>query len=85
MKVGIRHVGDSKLTDGGRVAFNQAGKAVVDANNFEVGISGLKKVQVWVHNERWGARTESPIKKGQAIKVTKIDGLTLHVKPSDTR
>ena len=41
--------------------------------------------QVWVHNERWGARTESPIKKGQAIKVTKIDGLTLHVKPSDTR
>ncbi len=41
--------------------------------------------QVWVHNERWGARTETPIKKGQAIKVLKIDGLTLHVKPSDTR
>ena len=41
--------------------------------------------QVWVHNERWGARTETPIKKGQPIRVTKIDGLTLHVEPSGTR
>ena len=38
--------------------------------------------QVWVHNERWNARTETPVKKGQAIRVKRIDGLTLHVEPS---
>ena len=38
--------------------------------------------QVWVHNERWNARTETPVKKGQPIRVKRIDGLTLHVEPS---
>ena len=41
--------------------------------------------QVWVHNERWSARTDAPIKKGEAIRVKKIEGLTLYVEPSDTR
>ncbi len=39
--------------------------------------------QVWVHNERWSARTETPIRKGQPIRVMKIDGLTLYVEPDD--
>ena len=41
--------------------------------------------QVWVHNERWSAKTTSPVTKGQAIRVVRLDGLVLHVEPADTR
>jgi len=36
---------------------------------------------VFVHSERWSAVTESPLREGQAIMVTGIDGLTLKVRP----
>jgi len=39
--------------------------------------------QVRVHGERWIARSSSPVKKGQRLKVTKVEGLTLHVEPAD--
>lgn len=39
--------------------------------------------EVFVHSERWSAVTESPLRKGQNIVVTAIDGLTLKVRPAD--
>ncbi len=38
---------------------------------------------VFVHSERWNAITRAPLREGQAIIVTGIDGLTLEVRPSD--
>lgn len=38
---------------------------------------------VFVHSERWNAVTGSPLRKGQAIRVTGIDGLILQVRPAD--
>jgi membrane-bound serine protease (ClpP class) len=38
---------------------------------------------VFVHSERWSAVTNSPLREGQAIVVTGIDGLTLDVRPAD--
>ena len=38
---------------------------------------------VFVHSERWSAVTEAPLRKGQAIVVTGIEGLTLEVRPAD--
>lgn len=38
--------------------------------------------KVWVHGERWRARSEVPIAKGAAVVVESIEsGLTLHVSP----
>ncbi len=37
---------------------------------------------VWMHGERWNARTSTPLSKGQSLRVTRVDGLTLHVDPS---
>jgi membrane-bound serine protease (ClpP class) len=38
---------------------------------------------VFVHSERWSAVTGSPLREGQAIVVTGVDGLTLKVRPLD--
>jgi membrane-bound ClpP family serine protease len=38
---------------------------------------------VFVHSERWNAVTASPLREGQTIVVTGIDGLTLEVRPAD--
>jgi membrane-bound serine protease (ClpP class) len=38
---------------------------------------------VWVHGERWAARSVVPVAKGQQLKVTRVDGLVLHVEPTD--
>jgi membrane-bound serine protease (ClpP class) len=37
---------------------------------------------VWVRGERWRARSATPIKKGQLLKITRVDGLTLEVAPA---
>lgn len=36
---------------------------------------------VHLHGENWNAISATPVKKGDKIKVTKLDGLTLHVEP----
>jgi membrane-bound serine protease (ClpP class) len=36
---------------------------------------------VRVHGERWRAQTRTPIRKGQRLRVRKVDGLVLHVEP----
>jgi membrane-bound serine protease (ClpP class) len=50
------------------------GEAIVD-NDFD------KEGTVSIHSEHWNAVTEQPLRKGQAVKVTNIKGLILHVKP----
>lgn len=40
---------------------------------------------VFVHGERWQATTSRPVMKGQAVKVTGIDGLVLKVEPRDSQ
>jgi membrane-bound serine protease (ClpP class) len=38
---------------------------------------------VWIHGERWRARSTLPVHKGQKLRVTAVDGLLLHVAPAD--
>ena len=40
--------------------------------------------QVWVHGERWTARTSTPVTAGQLLEVVRVEGLTLHVKPRNS-
>ena len=40
--------------------------------------------QIWVHGERWTARTSTPVTTGQALEVVRVEGLTLHVRPRDS-
>ena len=39
--------------------------------------------EVFVHSERWAAESEAPVREGQEVEVTAIDGLTLKVRPLD--
>lgn len=39
--------------------------------------------EVFVHSERWQAVSAAPLREGQAVVVTGIDGLTLKVRPAD--
>ncbi len=41
----------------------------------------------WVrlHSERWRAVTDRPVRQGDHLKVTKIDGLTVHVTPIEEK
>ena len=53
-----------------------------------IGMSGLAKTdlnpagRVFVHGELWEANSEVPLRMGDSIEVTGIEGLTLQVKPS---
>ena len=37
---------------------------------------------VFVHGERWNARSAEPLKRGDRVRITAIDGLELHVATS---
>ncbi len=55
-----------------------------------IGMTGLAKTdltpmgKIFVHGELWDAVSDQPLNAGDAIEVTGIDGLTLHVKSSST-
>jgi membrane-bound serine protease (ClpP class) len=36
---------------------------------------------IWVHGERWRARSTIPVTRGQAVRVRKLDGLTVEIEP----
>ncbi|WP_455201513.1 NfeD family protein, partial [Kaarinaea lacus] len=38
---------------------------------------------VHLHGENWSAYTTTPLRKGQSVRVTKLDGLTLWVEPQE--
>jgi membrane-bound serine protease (ClpP class) len=38
---------------------------------------------VTIHGEIWRAVTRTPIKKGQSLRVLRVDGLTLEVEPRE--
>lgn len=38
---------------------------------------------VWLHGERWRARSRGPVKAGESLTVVAIDGLTVEVVPDD--
>ena len=37
--------------------------------------------RIHIHGENWHAKSVQPLKRGQAVRVIRIDGLTLHVEP----
>ncbi len=39
--------------------------------------------QVFVHGEWWSARADEPIADGREVKITRVDGLTLTVEPTE--
>lgn len=39
---------------------------------------------VFVHGERWQARSDAPLSKGQQVRITRVDGLTVAVEPDGT-
>jgi len=37
---------------------------------------------VWAHGERWRAVSREPVRKGQKVRILRIEGLVLHVEPA---
>jgi len=64
-------------------------RPVVSGREQLIGATGTALVdfyhegEVFVHSERWSALSDSPLRKGQTVVVTGIDGLTLKVRPAD--
>ena len=61
---------------------------VVSGSEEMVGANGVAMLDfdstgtVFVHSESWQARTSSPLKKDQPVRVTGLDGLVLDVEPA---
>jgi len=66
-------------------------RPVVSGREQLIGASGTalegfeREGEVFVHSERWSAITQSPLREDQAIVVTGLEGLTLRVRPAQTR
>jgi len=62
-------------------------RAVVSGQEQLIGASGtvLEDFEgdgrIHIHGENWHAKSVQPLKRGQAVRVIRIDGLTLHVEP----
>lgn len=71
------------------IAVTARHRPVVAGREQLIGAEGIvlsdfnRRGDVFVHSERWNAVTGSPLRKGQAIVVTGIDGLILKVRPAD--
>jgi membrane-bound serine protease (ClpP class) len=37
--------------------------------------------RIHIHGENWSARSRVPLRRGQKVRVTALEGLTLHVEP----
>ena len=62
-------------------------RAVVSGREQLIGASGTVLEdfdgdgRIHIHGENWQATSVQPLKRGQAVRVTRIDGLVLHVEP----
>ena len=65
----------SRPTTGREGMLNMRGKACTD-------IAG--EGRVFVHGEYWNARSDGPIPKGTQVRVVRVDGMLLTVKPDNT-
>ncbi len=71
------------------IAVKARNRPVVAGREQLVGATGTalsdfeQRGSVFVHSERWSAITQTPLREGQAIIVTAINGLTLDVAPAD--
>lgn len=71
------------------VAMKARQRPVVTGREQLIGAAGTvlldfeNRGNVFVHSERWSAVTTTPLREGQTIVVTGIDGLTLEVRPSN--
>lgn len=73
----------------GRLAYSSYRRHVVSGREEMIGVPAV--VQDWkggqghvlAHGERWNAASAMPLKAGAHVRVTGLDGLTLHVAPSD--
>ncbi len=65
----------SRPTTGREGMLNMRGKACTD-------IAG--EGRVFVHGEYWNARSDGPIPKGTRVRVVRVDGMLLTVKPDNT-
>lgn len=61
-----------KVVSGSEELIGMTGRALADFDD-----SGY----IYVHSERWQAKTDKPIKKSQTVRVKAINGLTLTVEP----
>ena len=64
-------------------------RKVVSGTESLIGAEGVAKTElnprglVHIRGEEWQARAEAPIDKGTAVKVIKVEGLTVHVEPKE--
>ncbi|MEA1889786.1 MAG: nodulation protein NfeD [Pseudomonadota bacterium] len=69
------------------MAFKSRERPVVSGSEQLIGADGVaiddfdNTGTVYVHSESWQARTGTPLHKGQHVRVTGLDGLTLNVEP----
>lgn len=70
-----------------RLALVSRGRAVVSGREHMIGARGVVddwtggEGHVLAHGERWRARSAAPLCRGQGVRVTALDGITLHVEP----
>lgn len=73
-----------------RLAITAYRRKVVSGREEMIGAHGTVlnwsagKGHVFVHGERWQASTSVPLKKGQRVRITGLDNLTLTVEPEPT-
>lgn len=74
----------------GRLALTSYRAHVVTGREEMVGARGViqdwhgAQGHVFAHGERWQALSKAPLKKGQRVRVTAVDGLALQVEPDST-
>jgi len=72
------------------MAFKSRRRPVVSGQEQLIGAIGEaiqdfdQQGHVFVHSERWNAISNTPVSKGQKLKVVKVDGLNLFVEPVQT-
>ena len=72
----LMKIRNKKVTTGPEELIGAAGEAMTD---FE------QEGRIWIHGESWLATTETPVKKGQRVQITAIDGLKLQIKTTHTQ